>query len=85
MKTYYLSKGLLAKEYYLDSGALGSHREVLCHDEDFLIAELKKRLDRKRNSILHVLNGNISQEYAKQINKLFSDSKIKVTLESKIN
>lgn len=85
MKTFYLSKGEFTHEFYLDSGAFGSRREILGKDEDFLISSLKDKLDMKRKSELYILKEDVSPENVKQIRKFFSDSKIKVSLESKNN
>jgi len=85
MKIYYLSKGHFTNEYYLDNGAFGSRRDVLGKDEDCLISQLKNKVNKKRNSVFYILKEDISKENIKRMQKFFSDSKIRVRLESLVN
>ena len=82
MKVYYLSQNHITKEYCLDYGAFSSRREILAKDSDFLIDALRNKIDRRRNSVLHIVQDEFPSEYIKQIRKFFSDSKVKVDLES---
>lgn len=85
MKIFYLSKNKISKEFSLDYGAFGSRREIIGKDEDYLIQSLKEKVDKKRNSEIYLIREDISPENIKQIRKFFSDTKVKVTLESRLN
>lgn len=82
MKLFYLSKGHFTHEYFLDSGAFGSRREVLGRDEDYLLCYLKDKIDKKRNTLLYIVNDEMPDEEIKKISKFFSNTKVQVKLES---
>lgn len=82
---YYLSFNNITKEYYLDSGAFSSRRLSLGREEDFLLSYLKKNINRKRNTEFVFLKEGFSSGLIKSIEKYFSDSKVKVGLESVSN
>ena len=85
MKIFYLSKGNLVRDYYLDSGEFLSHREVICNDEGSLIDKLKGKISRQRKTNLYVVSEGFSNDTIKNIKKLFSNSKVKVSLEKRAN
>ncbi len=82
MKTFYLSKNRITGEHNLDDGALGSRRECLGKDEDYLINYLKDKIDKKRKAELYIAKREFSFEQVKDICKLFSDSKIRIYIKA---
>jgi uncharacterized membrane protein len=79
-KIYYLSKNNLTGEYSMHSGVYGSRREDLGRDPDYLIKEVKKRVDRKRKTDFFIIKENFPESSLKNIRKYFSDSKVKISL-----
>lgn len=87
-KRYYFSKGNFGAGYFLDDGSYGKRRIELGNDPDFLIHEIKSRLDKgwkKRKTDFYIVKDNISEESVKKLRKLFSDSKVKISLVSLLN
>ena len=86
-KRYYLSKEPHGPWYVLDTGGnFGKNRIELTNDKDFLIFEVKSRLDKgwkKRKTDFYVVEDNLSKESIRDIRRLFSDSKVKVSLASR--
>lgn len=82
-KIYYLSKGNFGAGYFLDDGSFGKRRIELGNDPDFLIHGIKSRLDKgwkKRKTDFYVVEDNFSEESIRKVRRLFSDTKVKVSL-----
>lgn len=85
VKRYYFSRSGMTRQYCLDDGSFGSRRRILGKDGDFILDYLKKNIDKKRRSEFYLLKENLSREEIKSIRKFFSDSKVKVNLESRLS
>lgn len=85
MKRYYFSFNDITNEYYLDFGAFSSRRLSLGQDKDFLIKSLKKNVNLRRKSEFFILKEGIDKTLIKNLEKFFSDSKVKISLDSLSN
>lgn len=85
MKKFYLSKGGYTGKYHLDNGGFKKHREVLGDKKEDVFNYLKKNIDTKRKSELHIFWEDFGPEDIQSIEKIFSKSKVKVNLESRTN
>ena len=82
-KRYFLSKNNFTGGYSLYSGAYGSRKEGSGNNPDYLVKELRNKIDKKRNNTeLVIVSDNVPKDTIKDISKFFSDSKVKVSLTS---
>ena len=82
MKRFYLSKGKLVRDYYLDEGSFSSRRKVVCNEESFLLERLKDVIDKKRKSRLYIAKDNFPLNQINEIKKFFLDSKVIISADS---
>jgi len=85
MKKYYFSFNDLTNEYYLDFGGFSSGRMYLGKEKDFLIDYFKKNINLRRKAEFVILREGFDKKVIKNIEKFFSDSKVKITLDSILN
>jgi len=85
MKRYYFSFNNITNEYYLDLGAFSSRRLFLGQDKDFLIKYFKKNVNLRRKAEFIILKEGIDKNVIKNIEKFFSNSKVKISFDSILN
>ena len=79
MKEIYFIYNNLSNEYYLDFGRKFKNRNYLGKaDKNKLVNILKKKMDFRRKSILHL--ENIPEEIGKTLIDFFKDTKIHVEI-----
>ena len=82
VKRLYLSKNEFTGQYFLDGGSFGEHREYLGIQLGLIMPYLKENIVLKRKTEFHVLKENMDEGLLKDIEKYFSGSKVKVSLEN---